>query len=263
MIFVIPSLSRVETLQKKSIRMLIESYHIHPEHIHIFVVKEEEAIYTQALLPIYPAIHIHVGPIGLHHMRNHIHAFFPENTDMVCLDDDIESLVEMKEDTTVSDKKSCKRYPLFSLSSERFHTLLEDAFQALRKHNAYLFGIYPVKNGYFMKGLPEKSYNLRFCVGAFWGCINRHKESLKISIEEKEDVERTILYYLEDQCVLRYNYIAPVTRYYKEKGGMQTGSTNRIETSKQSCEYLLQTYPRLCKLYTSKKSGIYEIKLVM
>ena len=53
------------------------------------------------------------------------------------------------------------------------------------KNNIGLFGIYPIKNGYFMKDLPEKTIDLRFCVGTFWGCINNH--NIQINIEEKED----------------------------------------------------------------------------
>ena len=123
------------------------------------------------------------------------------------------------------------------------------------------FGIYPVANGYFMKGLPYKTTDLRFCVGTVWGCII--DPSINIVIEEKEDFERTLLFYKKDHGVLRFNKICCITKYYKEKGGMQSRlrSHDRKETSKQSCYYLLEKFPEYCTLHTSKKSGIYEVKL--
>jgi hypothetical protein len=42
---------------------------------------------------------------------------------------------------------------------------------------------------------------------------------------------------------------------------MQARNEDRIETSKESCKYLLSSFPIYTTLYTSKKTGIYEIKL--
>lgn len=262
MYFVIPSLSRANTLLQKSLHMLIHTYQVAPKDIYLFVVKEEVLEYSKTIQSLYPEIHICIGPLGLHHMRNHIRQYFPENTKLVCLDDDIQELRIMKEDHTISDVKSSKRYPLFLLSKDEFDGFLEDAFATLEQSSLHFFGIYAVRNGYFMKSLPDKSTNLRFCVGAFWGCINQHRKDLVIHLEEKEDVERTLRYFVQDKGVLRYNKICPVTRYYKEKGGMQARDIDRIRTSKESCHYLLETFPSYCRLYTSKKSGIYEIKLL-
>lgn len=261
MYYVIPSLSRVNTLLNKSLYLLIHTYQVSPQDIYVFVVKEELADYQNKILSLYPDIHICVGPLGLHHMRNHIRLYFPENTKLVCLDDDIQELRVMKEDTSILDLKSCKRYPLFPLTKEAFHVFINDAFTTLEQNHLHFFGIYAVRNGYFMKSLPDISTHLRFCVGAFWGCINQHSESLQLHLEEKEDVERTLRYFLQDKGVLRFNKICPITRYYKEKGGMQARNIDRLETSKTACQYLLTTFPEHCKLYTSKKSGIYEIKL--
>ena len=43
---------------------------------------------------------------------------------------------------------------------------------------------------------------------------------------------------------------------------MQNDTIDRIETSKSSCKYLLETYPEYTKLYTGKKNGIWEVKLI-
>lgn len=260
MIFAIPSLSRADIIVKKTLPLLVDKFLIDQASIYVFVVAEELETYNNSVKrAMYPGIRLVVGPLGLHHMRNFMHAFFPENEDIVFMDDDLSDIVQMIEDTTVPDKNKCARYPLSGLTSEQFKAYLTCAFRMMREQGINLWGIYPVKNGYFMKDLPEITFDLRFIVGCFWGCINNHQ--IKITLEEKEDVERTLLYYIQDKKVLRFNRIAPVTTYYKQKGGMQSRGQDRIETSKKSCQYLLETFPEYCKLYTSKKSGIWEIKL--
>ena len=258
--FVIPSLSRATLLCEKTLALLVKKFQIDQSSIYVFVVAEEYESYALTAHVLYPGIRLMVGPLGLHHMRNFIHAFFPENEELVFLDDDITDLVEMVEDTGVLDKNKCDRYPLRGLTTEQFKAYLTSAYSMMRKEGIYLWGIYPVKNGFFMKDLPAVTYDLRFIVGCFWGCINRPER--KITIEEKEDVERTLLYFKEDKKILRFNRIAPVTTYYKQKGGMQARGMDRLETSKQSCQYLIEKYPEYCRLYTGKKSGVWEVRLL-
>lgn len=259
-LFVIPSLSRQDTLCKKTLRMLIVGYHVPETDIHVFVIPEQEASYRHRVHREFPSVRIHTGVLGLHHLRNHIQRFFPDGTHMVCLDDDIEELQQMVINPSIQDPKSSKRYQLIPLAKEGFHSFIKDAFQTMEEKGIHLFGIYPVRNGYFMKDLAEKTFDLRFIVGCFWGCILQ-KNMPFLQIEEKEDVERTILFYQKDHGVLRYNRIAPKTSYYKETGGLQSRGIDRKEASKVSCSYLLHTYPEYCSLYVGKKSGIYEIKL--
>jgi hypothetical protein len=96
-----------------------------------------------------------------------------------------------------------------------------------------------------------------------WGCLNN--KDIQITIEEKEDFERTIKYYIKYKKIMRFNHINVATKYYKNKGGMQfinqSNINIRIENSKISAKYLSETYPEYCYLYTSKKSGIWEVKL--
>jgi len=259
--FAIPSYSRAECLMNKTFPLLYTKLNIATSNITVFVVSEELAEY-QAALRDYPEVAIKVGPLGLHHMRNHIRRYYPTGTTLIQIDDDVEAFFHMQEDAAIADKKSAKRYPLLPMDAATFHETMLGAFQELHDKQLHLFGIYPVKNGYFMKDLPERTTDLRFCVGAFWGCINQPCETLMLHLEEKEDVERTLRYYMQDHGVLRLNRMVLKTRYYKTQGGMQARPYDRIETSKASCQYLLATFPQACKLYTSKKSGIYEIRLI-
>ena len=90
------------------------------------------------------------------------------------------------------------------------------------------------------------------------GVINNRKAEIR-TIDDKEDYERSIKYYLKDGGLLRFNNITCYTKCYKEPGGMQVERTHkRIH---DSAVYLTKQYPNLCTLNTSKKSGYTEIRL--
>jgi hypothetical protein len=105
--------------------------------------------------------------------------------------------------------------------------------------------------------------DLRFIVGPFWGVINRHSSDLFATIDEKENVERTIKYYIKDKGVLRFNNIAIETKYYKNPGGMQASRKkgSRKVAALKSAKYLAKKYPHYAKLHLTKKSGHPEVKL--
>jgi len=145
------------------------------------------------------------------------------------------------------------------MSPEAFHAWVDGGFEELGRHKASLFGVYPVKNLFFMKDSPVISYDLRFCVGTLWGCINR--KDLLITIDEKEDFERTLLCYEQDGCVVRYNRITIKTTFYTMKGGMQHHAVDRKEAAKASCRYLLERFPQFTRLYTGKKNGMWEVRI--
>ena len=244
--FVIPSYNRSDLIKKKTLS-LCKRLNINFNDIYVFIIKEDEDNYKNSLCDLRINIIVVDIPSGLHHMRNYITKYFPEKTLLLSLDDDINDIYKLVNDNTLT-----------QITSSEFNTFLYDSFQICLDNSIGLFGVYPVKNAYFMKDSPEKTYKLKFCVGAFWGCINNH--NIHINIEEKEDFERTIQFYIENNKILRINNICVATNYYKNKGGMQT-NTNRIENSKISSEYLIRTYPKYCKFNRIKKSGIHEIKL--
>lgn len=256
----IPSYCRVSVLLKCTLPLCCTLWGIPEDAIYVFVVEEEECSYKHSVHSMFPGVHIVRGPLGLHHMRNFITQYFPEGAPVLHMDDDIQNLMLMHEDTSVENQKSCLRYPLVPIQDTYpdMCQWISSAFDHTKSVGASLFGIYPVKNGYFMKDLPVITYDLRFCVGAFWGAWNRH--AIHIHIEEKEDFERTIQAYQNDGRIVRFNRICPVTTYYKTKGGMQSRNVNRIETNSKSCAFLVEQYPQYCKLYHGKKSRV-EVRL--
>ena len=270
---VIPSYCRSHIICDKTLRVCCQLASIPQQLIYVFVLDCQKNSYKVEvekrnfgdinLISAPPEI-----PPGLHHMRNYITQYFPEGEHLLHMDDDIDDILKLYIDESITDPKKSTRYRLFSCCNSNplgqgqgIISIFNNAFRILQDQHIGLFGIYPVANGYFMKDLPDVTYSLRFCVGTLWGCINDH--SIIIQIEEKEDVERTLLSFQKYNKILRLNNITIKTKYYKTEGGMQTESSldKRKAAAKASCIYLLEKYPKYTKLYTSKKSGIYEIKL--
>jgi hypothetical protein len=109
---------------------------------------------------------------------------------------------------------------------------------------------------------PNITTDLRFIVGPMWGMINRHRNDLKLTIDEKENSERTLQFWVADRKILRFNNIGIETKYYKNKGGMQSEEKNRKLEALKSVHYLHKIYPNLTKIFLTKKSGMPEIKMV-
>jgi hypothetical protein len=140
------------------------------------------------------------------------------------------------------------------------HNLILDTFKYCLENGIYLWGIYPIENAYFMN--PEPSTKLKFIVGPCFGIINRHRADLELTLDEKENVERTLQYWTMDGKVLRLNNITLRTQYYKVPGGMQSEGKDRKKEAMRSAEYLHSKYPEITKIYLGKKSGHPEIKLL-
>ena len=102
------------------------------------------------------------------------------------------------------------------------------------------------------------TFDLRYIVGAVWGTVNTHDTKLSVTLDDKEDFERTLKFYIRDGRVVRMENYAPDTNYYGEAGGMQVERTEKRVT--ESAHILLKRYPNLCSLNT-RKVGHTEIKL--
>ena len=243
-VIAIPSYKRAETLRDKTLSVL-KSYKIPASRIHVFVAnKGEEATYKAILDPTTYG-HMHVAVPGMAAVRNYITRYFPIGKPIFNLDDDIRGFLEYSPTARRHEK------PLSNLISA-----IEDGFTAARKSGYRLFGFYPVPNGFFMKNTC--SIDLKYVIGSAWGIINPGPV-LTVTIDDKEDYLRTVIMYLLDGGVLRFNNISMQSAYYKETGGMQaTRTMKRIETSAKA---MVAAFPDLVKINLTKKSGMPEVRL--
>jgi hypothetical protein len=239
----IPSYKRAETLRNKTLAML-QKHKINPNKIFVFVAnKEERDIYEKILIKgTYGSLN--VGVVGMRAIRNFIQDFFDEGVWVLNMDDDIEKIEVRQNEYYTEELKDLDSFIL-------------KGFETARKLKINLWGIYPLINAGFM--YSKFSTDLKYIVGAFWGVINTHDKDTYTTMDDKEDYERTIKFYIRDGKVLRFNHVGIKTSYYTEAGGMQVTRTE--ERVRQSGMELIQRYPMFCE-YNKARDKHFEIRLV-
>lgn len=234
----IPSYNRSTMCKEKTIATL-EKYNI--TEATVYVVAEQEKEY-RSVLPDW--VNVVVGVKGLVQQRQFIIESLPANTDLVFMDDDLDDID-------------------LSLTSYTLYDFLQDAFRQSRERKAYLWGVYAVYNPYFRKARSEISTCLNYCVGCFYGIITRpENRNVDVSLcmyGNKEDVERSIRYFIEDGIVLRFNKVAPKTKYYNVSGGLGT-KKSRLKIMSIEAHRLQQAFPEYGKIKV-RKNGLTEFEL--
>ena len=230
-IICIPSYKRANFCNEKTLATL-HKHKIPSKKIYVYVAnKEDYDIYKNTLNPeLYNKLVI--GKKGLVPQRQFIMEQWSENQKIVFLDDDVESV-----DISLS--------PRFK--KHNLDYFIKEAFNECEKNHSYIWGVYPVFNPFFRKPKVEISTELKYIVGAFYGIINRpnlNTIKLKITKEngQKEDVERSIKYFIEDGIVIRFNKIGFTTKYYGKEGGLGRFE-ERIKPMKEACKKLENKYP--------------------
>lgn len=238
----IPSYKRYNEITKKTLPTLKKGK-VPADKIYVFVANVTEGkLYREKMDPkTYGKIV--VGKKGLVPQRRYISQFFSEGTHIVSMDDDVQNMIRLTKDDKL------KHIP-------NLDTFFKKAFQTLKKKDLYLWGVYPVKNNLFMK--RKVTTDLRFVIGVVHGYINRHSKDLYPSLKSvgKEDIEQSILFYLKDGGVLRFNDITFST-VFNAPGGL---GTDRYQMNKNAQEYLVKTYPGIAKP-KFRKDGTPEITL--
>lgn len=243
---VIPSYKRVALLKAKTLAVL-KKYEIPKEKIYVFVADEDEAIaYKEGVGE--DVGHIIVGIRGLVAVRNYIHNYFPKGQRFVSFDDDVTGFIEM--DTLH------QKFVLGSLKDT-----IDRGFAECEKSGAKFWGVYPIANPYFMK--PKVSYDFKFVIGSFWGCINPGDEIVvDIGIGDcKEDYQRCILFWIRDKIIVRLNNVALQTATYKSPGGLNDGG--RLERERAAVKAMMERWGgTYIRINGKRKSKYPELSLI-
>lgn len=248
-VIAIPSYKRAEILKKNTLNYL-QNQKINKNKIYIFVAnKKEYDLYKKTLPNYYKKLVI--GIVGMGNIRNFITDYFPEKTKIFNMDDDIKGLIKL---TKERNKKNGSKAISRPFKNNDLHKFINDGFNECKKKNLSLFGIYPAANPFFMK--KRITYDLRYIIGSVWGNIN--DKNLKVSLDDKEDFERSIKHYKQYGGVVRFENITANTPYMTCTGGMQVLRTNKRIL--ESAKYLANKYPDLCTYYIKKK-GFAEVRL--
>jgi len=243
-VIAIPSYNRANEIVDKTLSTLLEGG-VKKNRIYIFVAnKAQEKLYDE-VVPKSLYHKIVVGKIGIANQRVFISHYFPVNQYIVSLDDDVEELQQLRGTT----KENSKLVKLKDLDG-----FFKDAYKLLKQEKLFIWGVYPVRNAFFMQ--QKITTELKFIIGVTFGYINRKLKELIPKAVVKEDIEQSILYYKMDGGVIRFNYIVPKTKF-NAPGGL---GTDRQEMNKIAAEYLKKKYPDIITIF-HRKNGMTEVKL--
>jgi hypothetical protein len=241
----VPSYRRASVLRAKTLALLAK-YRVPAERITVFVVPEDAATYEATLDPGSYGCLRRDAPVGMAAVRNYITGYYPIGTHVFCLDDDVSGFVQY--DPTARWGAS----PLEDLMG-----FVDRAFEETRAHDFCLWGVYPCDNGFFMR--DRYTTDLRYAVGCAFGLINPGLGALTITLDDKEDFQRSVLCYLLCGGMLRYSSVAVYANFWTTPGGMQTTRTS--ERILQSAHAMVTAYPGLARI-RQKRSGAIDVALL-
>lgn len=242
----IPSYRRPETLARKTLSLL-KRLDMDMERVTVFVADEaEQQLYFDAVAPfgISPFQVVVVALPGIAAARNAMETHYPPGTPVFCIDDDIKDIAYRRSKKVLA--------PITDLDA-----VVRHGFRLCETHGAFLWGIYPVDNPYFMTRTVRTG--LCYIAAAVTGFIARHDPTLFVTRSLKEDVERSIRYYIKDRVLVRMEWLTPLTNFYTEPGGIQCYRTRAKEAA--AARALVAAFPEYCSLNKTKKSGWTEVRL--
>lgn len=243
----IPSYKRAKWCEEKTLTMLKKAG-IPASNIYVYVANKEEYTEYKNTIDKTMCKEIRLGVKGIAPQRQFIADDWSQGKHIVYFDDDITSV-----DLTMS--------PRFK--SHSLDYFIKEAFKECTKNRAYIWGVYAVYNPFFRKTRPEMTTCLNFIVGCFYGIVNRPKlKDIQLAVTmtgEKEDVERSLTYFIHDGIVLRFDKIAFTTKYYGSQGGLGQFE-ERIEPMRVASEKLKKKYPEYGEI-KRRKNGMYEFVL--
>jgi hypothetical protein len=226
----IPSYKRAQLCNDKTLTML-KNNHIKRDLIYVYVADNAEYEEYERVLDKSLYNKLVVGKKGLVPQRQFIMGKWKNGQQIVFFDDDVESV-------------DLKLSPMFK--GHNLDYFFKQAFRECDKQKSFIWGVYAVFNPFFRGARKELSTELNYIVGAFYGIVNRPtlKEiQLEITKEngQKEDVERTLKYFIHDGIVVRFNKIGFTTKYYGKDGGLGTFD-NRLKPMLDASKRLLTKY---------------------
>lgn len=239
----IPTYNRVEEVTNKTLKTLKDGG-VSKNKIYLFVANKQQYELYGNNVPKNLYNEIIIGKKGITNQRIFISQYFKEGQYVISMDDDIEEFETLSKSEKLIKLKDVDKFFI-------------DAYKLMKKEKLFIWGIYPVRNPFFMYN--QTTFDLRFIIGVTFGFIVRHNSRLKMSTnaETKEDYEQTILYYKMDGGVIRFNNITTKTKF-NAPGGL---GTDRYERNKKAAEYLVKKYPDLV-VRNDRKNGTPEVKLI-
>ena len=229
------------------------------DNLYIWVVNQEEKDnYEKALegLP-YKAINIRCnGEPELWKAYGAISAFFPENQRIVWLEDKIQLIEVLPDNTIVQNPTNLQEY-------------VDDGFETIKRLSlgCFTFNGSSTKrpNLLFLKNLPRKQVKFTLVAGSLSGFINHHNLFRLTEFNIHCDTMLSLRYYERYQGILKYNWYFYSAKWNKVPGGFQGEcSRPRLTITKENGDHLYATDPLVQKYCSgvvyNKPNDLYVLK---
>jgi hypothetical protein len=230
----IPSYNRIQQVEHRTLNFLFR-HNIDHSKIYIFVHPLSYDEYVEVLKTKYPNINIVESKCGIKNSRNYINQYFNEGDKIVEIDDDIQDLINLREDK-----------PL-----ENLNEFIEESFSMCGNG---MFGVSALTNKFF--ATMHDKFGLRSIVATFHGYTL--DKSIKLTLDLMEDFQKVILYYLKEKPILKRGWIGIRTKYWTLSGGLQTeyDREKRLQLQNFCAQEIANTYPHLVYQRTRKNKLI-------
>lgn len=236
----IPSWRRPELVTSRSLRTLADAG-VPRERVFLFVAAEELPAYRACIdVGLVNDIVPHDSPGILSGAHNAIVDTLGPGQ-VVHMDDDISGFSRALDTKTLE--------PITNLSE-----VIDHGFELCARTGATLWGIYPVRNPYFMK--PKVTTKATFVIGHLFGQIISGRRGERNTLNIKDDYERSLNHFMMDGCVVRMDWVVADTKVYTSPGGLSTYRTpERVEAEVVDLE---RRFPGLVHR-TKVRNGLQEI----
>lgn len=236
----IPTRNRPELIQKASLAYL-DRCGFPPEMVDIWISGEDQ-IPQYEIVPQKWKDRFRIGVKGLQENRAFAEKSYPQGTEIFWMNDDIFEISGLTEDG----KK---------LREVKLQDVLAEGFAECKKAGAHLWGIYAVRNPFYMA--DKVHHDLRYIVGCAYGTILLHEDRLTPKFgDAKEDYERAMRFYQRDDVIVRIDRYAPKTIYYNSPEIFPN-----VEKIEKNIQELERCWPGWVTRNTRKKSKYPEINI--
>jgi hypothetical protein len=201
---VVKSHQRADRFRSMTYNNVILKYGFELSKVFVFVSLDEDVVkYSKE----YPEINIIKAPKGIANVDNFITEYFNEGQKIIYMNDD------------VSGVKTLKKGKFIDTGKDQMLKIINTLFHIMSKNNITYGGFYPVLNTMFMSNADPITYDFCLIMDPFSLVINN--KSIKITVGDKSDFEKSIQHFKSKGAILRYNRVGLKVEYYGTKGGFQ------------------------------------------
>lgn len=249
-VIAIPTYARIKALTTKTLPTL-ERMKVDKDKIHIFVANDDEAEkYRDAVGNDYRII---VGVKGISRQRKFYHEWFPAETKIVSIDDDVEDVLEKKDNRMVP-------------TTYTIDELVNEAYEYCEIVGARLWGLHHGSNAFYMKN--EIYAGLRYCAATFMGSYAHEWifcDPNRRMTNTGEDAHSSLRSFVKYGANIRFEYLGFKQDWFGEGGNAQcVAEEDGVERNIRHRDELLKVHAQffdLCKVIYHEDTGITALRL--